>query len=179
VLDGNALRDAMLSALYSDANFPQFGALVTAALAGGPLPAGSTPPDAVLQNNAAVAVATICNDVAWPRSVAWYAGNVTADRAAHPLTAGMPVDILPCAFWPAPAGAPVVIGDRGPANVLLVQNRRDPATPLSGARNLAAALGRRATMVLVEAGGHGSYLANGNATGDAAVTDFLAHGRRP
>ena len=31
----------------------------------------------------------------------------------------------------------------------------------------------------VDAGGHGSYLANGNACGDATVTDFLVTGRRP
>ncbi|GAA3544894.1 hypothetical protein GCM10022419_026400 [Nonomuraea rosea] len=31
----------------------------------------------------------------------------------------------------------------------------------------------------VDAGGHGSYLANGNACGDRTVTDFLVTGRRP
>lgn len=179
VLDGNVLRDTMLNALYSDAGFPQLAALMNAARTGGPLPAPSTPPEALLQNTAAVAVATICNDVAWPRSIEQYARDVAADRAAHPLTAGMPVNIAPCAFWPAPAQQPVRVDDRGPANVLLIQNRRDPATPLSGARHMAAALGRRATMVVVDSGGHGSYLANGNAEGDAAVTAFLAYGRRP
>ncbi|WP_345561490.1 alpha/beta hydrolase [Nonomuraea rosea] len=31
----------------------------------------------------------------------------------------------------------------------------------------------------MDAGGHGSYLANGNACGDRTVTDFLVTGRRP
>jgi pimeloyl-ACP methyl ester carboxylesterase len=176
-LDGNVLRDTMLNALYSDASFPQLGNLMTAALRGGPLPAASTPPEAQLQNNAAVALATICNDVAWPRSVAQYEQDVAVDRVTHPLTAGMPVNIGPCAFWPTPAETPVRVDSHGPSNVLLIQNRRDPATPLSGARQLAAALGRRARMVVVDAGGHGSYLANGNAEGDAAVTAFLAYGQ--
>lgn len=176
VLDGNVLRDTMLGDLYSDATFPQLGALMDAARAGGPLPAPSTPPEAVLQNSAAVVFATICNDVAWPRAIGRYARAVTADRAAHPLTAGMPVNTGPCAFWPAPAQPPVRVSDHGPAGIMLIQNRRDPATPLSGAERLASALGRRATMLVVDAGGHGSYLANGTAEGDAAVTAFLAYG---
>lgn len=179
VLDGNVLRDTMLSALYSDASFPQLGALMDAALAGGPLPAPSTPPEAVLQNSAAVVYATICNDVAWPRDLQRYARDVKADRLAHPLTAGMPVNTGPCAFWPAPAERPVRVSDHGPSNVLMIQNRRDPATPLSGARQLAAALGHRATMLVVDSGGHGSYLANGTPAGDAAVTAFLAYGKMP
>jgi pimeloyl-ACP methyl ester carboxylesterase len=176
VLDGNVLRDTMLNDLYSDASFPQLGALIDAALAGGPLPAASTPPEELVQNTSAVALATLCGDVAWPRSIAGYAREVTVSRAAHPLTAGMPVNVTPCAFWPAPAEQPVRVGDRGPANILLIQNKRDPATPLSGAERLAAALGRRATMVVADAGGHGSYLANGTPAGNAAVTAFLAYG---
>jgi pimeloyl-ACP methyl ester carboxylesterase len=179
VLDGNVLRDTLLNALYSDANFPQLASLMNAALHGGPLPAPSTPPEAQLQNNAAVALATICNDVAWPRSIEQYEREVAVDRVNYPLTVGMPVNIGPCAFWPAPAEQPVRVGSHGPANVLLIQNRRDPATPLRGARRMAAALGHRATMIVVDAGGHGSYLANGNAQGDAAVTAFLAYGQRP
>jgi pimeloyl-ACP methyl ester carboxylesterase len=70
-------------------------------------------------------------------------------------------------------------GQRGPSNVLLVQNLRDPATPYSKALNLRAALGDRARLVSVDAGGHGSYLDNGNACGDARVTAFLADGVRP
>jgi len=38
------------------------------------------------------------------------------------------------------------------------------------------AFGHRARMVTVNAGGHGSYLVNGNACGDNAVTAFLTQG---
>ena len=105
---------------------------------------------------------------------------VAADRAAYPLTAGMPVNIFACAFWPnQPDEPPVRVSDRGPSNVLLVQNLRDPATPHSGALAMRDALGDRARMVTVDATGHGSYVKTGNACGDGRVTDFLLTGDRP
>ncbi|KHD76810.1 alpha/beta hydrolase [Actinoplanes utahensis] len=178
-LDGNALRAAMLQALYSDKSFPGFAALMSAALRGEPLPAASAPPAAALQNTAAVLTATICNDVRWPRSVDGYAEDVATNRAAYPLTAGMPVNIYACAFWPEPSEDPVTVSPDGPANVLMIQNLRDPSTPYVGALRMRAAFGDRARMVTVDAGGHGSYLANGNACGDGAVTAFLVTGERP
>jgi pimeloyl-ACP methyl ester carboxylesterase len=178
-LDGNALRSTMLSALNSDDNFPQLAAVMSAALLGGQLPSTSAPPAAAAQNTAAVVSATTCSDVRWPRSVDGYKLDVAANRQAYPLTAGMPVNIYACAFWPDPAVAPATVGGAGPANVLLVQNLRDPATPYSGALRMRDALGGRARMVTVDAGGHGSYLANGNACGDSTVTAFLAHGQWP
>ncbi|WP_436531003.1 alpha/beta hydrolase [Actinoplanes sp. HUAS TT8] len=179
VLDGNTLRANLLNGLYSDARFPQLAGLMSAALAGGPLPATTAAPEAALQNTFAVLDATICHDVSWPRDVRAYAAGVAADRRAHPLTAGMPVNIYTCAFAPAPEEPPVRVTPRGPSNVLLVQNLRDPATPYGKALNLRLALGDRARMVSVDAGGHGSYLENGNACGDAWVTTFLADGVRP
>ena len=59
----------------------------------------------------AVQTATACNDVTWPRSISSYAQAVARNRAAYPLTAGMPANIFPCAFGPAtppnhPRGSP-------------------------------------------------------------------------
>ncbi|MDH6127012.1 alpha/beta hydrolase [Kitasatospora sp. GP82] len=139
-------------------------------------------PDGGIARNVETArrIATTCNDVVWPRSTAGYQQAVTTDRAAHPLTAGMPVNVMPCSFWPAPpAEAPVEVTPDGPSNILLVQNLRDPATPFSGALRLREAFGARARMVAVDSGGHDAYLANGNACGDRTVTDFLLNGRRP
>ena len=40
----------------------------------------------------------------------------------------------PCAFWPYQEAEPTTrITDHGPSNILLVQNERDPATPIEGA----------------------------------------------
>ncbi|KAF4407056.1 alpha/beta hydrolase [Streptomyces lycii] len=181
VLDGNVLRQTMMDAFYSDANFPALAELMLAAEdPRKPLPEPEVPPLEVLQNNAAVVVATICNDVRWPRSVPGYAREVAANRVRYPLTAGLPVNIFPCAFWPyEPAEKPVRITSDGPSNILLVQNLRDPSTPYRGALEMRRALGERARMVTVDAGGHGAYLSNGNARGDRTVTEFLLTGRRP
>lgn len=88
----------------------------------------------------------------------------------------MPANIWSCAFWPFEAEQPVTITPHGPDNVLLIQNRRDPATPYSAALKMLDAFGHRARLVSVNAGGHGSYLVNGNGCGDNAVTAFLVHG---
>jgi homoserine acetyltransferase len=64
-------------------------------------------------------------------------------------------------------------------DILLVQNARDVATPLSGALKLREALGRRAVMVVNDSTGHDAYLANGTACGDRVVSRFLATGERP
>ncbi|MFE6056828.1 alpha/beta hydrolase [Kitasatospora sp. NPDC056446] len=179
-LDGNGLRETMLQSLYADARFPDLARLMLVGLGRRPLPVPVLPPDEVMQNHIAASAGTLCNDVAWPADPSAYTKDVAADRAARPLTAGMPVNVMPCAFWPyAPAEPPVKVTGRGPANVLMVQNLRDPATPYSGALKLRAAFGERARMVTVDSGGHDAYLANGNACGDAAVTDYLVTGRRP
>ncbi|CAM5520624.1 alpha/beta hydrolase [Streptomyces viridifaciens] len=179
-LNGNVLRETMLTSLYADAKFPDLARLMLAGLGRRPLPAPVLPPEQAVQNTTAVSVGTLCNDVSWPADPAGYVKDVAADRAARPLTAGMPVNAMPCAFWPFKAAEPPVrVTERGPANVLLAQNLRDPATPYGGALKLRAAFGDRARMVTVDSGGHDVYLANGNACGDAAVTDFLVTGRRP
>jgi hypothetical protein len=121
----------------------------------------------------------MCDDVAWPRSIPAIARDVAADRARHPLTAGMPVNIGPCSFWPSPAEPTVRITAYGPSNVLLAQNLRDPSTPYRGALEMRRAFGDRARMVAIDSGGHEAYLANGNACGDHLVSDFLANGKRP
>ncbi|MER5641658.1 alpha/beta hydrolase [Kitasatospora sp. NPDC002227] len=179
-LSGNALRETMLESLYSDAKFPGLARLMLAAQGLRPLPPAATPPDDALQNTVAASVGTLCGDVTWPGSVADHARAVAADRLAHPLTAGMPVNLMPCSFWPYPPSEPPVrITPDGPANVLLIQNLRDPATPYAGALKLREVFGHRARMVAVDSGGHDAYLANGNACGDALVTDFLVTGHRP
>lgn len=179
LFDGNTLRSTLLNGLYADAGFPAVAGLMSAATTGGPMPPTTAAPEAALQNTFAVVDATLCHDVSWPRDIRQYAIGVAANRRAYPLTAGMPANIYTCAFSPAPTQPPVRVTQHGPSNIMLVQNLRDPATPYAKALNLRRALGDRARLVSVDAGGHGSYLANGNACGDAQVTRFLAGGVRP
>ncbi|MFG2650631.1 alpha/beta hydrolase [Streptomyces sp. NPDC048436] len=179
-LNGNVLRQTLLNTLYDPDAFPDLAKLILAAQKGTVPPAPPAPPESVLQNAVAVGSAVLCNDIEWPRSAAAYEKGVAESRAAYPLTAGMPRNALLCAAWPhRPKEAPVRITDRGPSNILLVQNERDPATPLSGALKLRDALGKRATMVTVDSTGHDAYLANGNACGDRTVSHYLATGERP
>ncbi|MGW0537359.1 alpha/beta hydrolase [Streptomyces sp. NPDC003032] len=182
-LNGNVLRQTMLNALYDTDGFPELAQLILAARKGTVPAAPPAPSEEALrqiQNVTAVGAGTLCNDIAWPTSAAAYQKGVDESRAAYPLTAGMTRNAMLCAAWPfEPKEAPVRITDRGPSNVLLVQNERDVATPLDGALRLREALGRRATMVTVNATGHNAYLANGNACGDRIVSRYLATGERP
>ncbi len=71
----------------------------------------------------------ICNDSDWPEDVQSYQRNVEADRKQFPMFGAAGANITPCAFWPGdPLEPPVQIGAEGPANVLILQNLRDPAT---------------------------------------------------
>jgi pimeloyl-ACP methyl ester carboxylesterase len=179
-LDGNGLRQFMYQSLYANSSFPALAQLMLAAQAGGPIPAPQAPPQSVLQNTAAVAMATICDDVRFPGSVADYARAVAVNRAEYPLTAGMPANITPCSFWSyPPTTTPVAITGNGPSNILMVQNLHDPATPYPAARRMLADFGGRASMITNNAGGHEAYLANGTACGDNLVTRFLVTGQRP
>ncbi|MEW2395333.1 alpha/beta hydrolase [Streptomyces sp. NPDC046862] len=179
-LNGNVLRQTMLDSLYDPDDYPTLAKLILAAQKDTVPPAPQGPPEPVLQNATAVGAATICNDAAWPRSAGVYEKGVAESRAKYPLTAGMPRNAMTCAAWPWTPKEPAVrITDRGPSTVLLVQNRRDVATPLSGALKMRAALGRRAVMVTVNSTGHDAYLGNGNACGDRTVSHFLATGERP
>jgi pimeloyl-ACP methyl ester carboxylesterase len=121
----------------------------------------------------------ICNDSRWPKSVGTYQRNVAVDRIKYPLFGAAGANITPCAYWADPAEPPVRITDRGPSNVLMVQNLRDPATPLAGARQMRKALGDRATMVTADQGGHGVYPMGKNRCANHAVTQFLTTGERP
>ncbi|MEU5160081.1 alpha/beta hydrolase [Streptomyces sp. NPDC020875] len=181
-LDGAALRNSVLGGLFTDAAFPALRTLI--AQAADPAATVALPNDlkgALPDRDMAVWVGVICNDVDWPGpDTAAFQRDVTADRARYPLTGGLPANITPCSFWPDEHREKTIrITDDGPSNILMIQNRRDPATPHFGALKMREALGDRARMVTVERGGHGSYLGTGNACGDAAVTTFLKTGERP
>ncbi|MFE5633709.1 alpha/beta hydrolase [Streptomyces sp. NPDC056543] len=179
-LTGTVFRQALQNALYSDAAFAGFARLVVDAQ--DPKTKPALPPElaaALPDEDAAMMVGVICNDVSWPRSVAAHERAVAVDRVRHPLTAGFPVNITPCSFWKAPAEKPARITDRGPSNILMIQSLRDPSTPYAAGLKMRAALGDRARLVSVGQGGHGMYVGNGNACGNAAVTEFLRTGTRP
>jgi pimeloyl-ACP methyl ester carboxylesterase len=205
-VDGNMLREVTRGFLYHDDAFPilaeawqgladvlsepaadtldtqdadilaRLNRLLSAggAIGGGGAVAAEVPAD----NRFAASYGVVCGDVAWPRDVALHARQVAADRQAWPATAGMPSNLWPCIAWPTrPVEPPVTVTGHGPRNVLILQNTRDPATPLVSARGLRATLGGRASMVTVDQGGHG--VAGQGGCADEAMHTFLATGALP
>ncbi|MEV7630567.1 alpha/beta hydrolase [Actinoplanes sp. NPDC089786] len=131
-------------------------------------------------NSIAVLYAIVCGDVSWSRDTGQYARNTAAHRRAYPATAGWPANIWPCAFWAhRPVEPPVTVTDRGPRNVLILQNQRDPSTSWRNGYGLRRALGDRAAFITVDAGGHGIYGIRSGPCTDAITTEFLTSGRLP
>ncbi|MBB4688351.1 alpha/beta hydrolase [Amycolatopsis jiangsuensis] len=178
--DGATLRLYTLFVLYTNDQFPTLAETWHALDTGRPPPAAGAAAAEAGDNNFASHFAVLCADSRWPKSIETYQRHVVLDRARYPMLGGATANVTPCAFWPtAPIEPPVRIGDRGPSNVLMVQNLRDPGTPVSGARQLRRAFGDRARMVTVDQGGHGVYVFAPNKCGNDAVTDYLATGKRP
>ncbi|MEV0678864.1 alpha/beta hydrolase [Actinosynnema sp. NPDC050436] len=178
---GGQFRLLTFAGLYrsGDAAFGKLAALWKALDTDTPLPPDDTTPPAGLENVIAARFFVICGDSRWPGSVRTYEHNVAVDRVRYPMFGAAGANIQPCAFWQDPVEPPVRISDRGPHNVLMVQNERDPATPLAGARTLRRAFGDRASMVTVDHSGHGAYLWAGNRCADEKVTAYLLGGRPP
>jgi len=135
-------------------------------------------PGVPADNQATMFLALTCGDAPWSGDVDDYARRVAADREEWPLTAGMPANIWACAFWPKPVENPVTVTDKGPRDTLILQNRRDNATPWDDGLGLYKVLGHRAAFVGADNGGHYVYH-EGSACVDKATVDFLTAGKLP
>ncbi|MFJ3022966.1 alpha/beta hydrolase [Streptomyces tendae] len=177
-VDGTAFRGHTFDSLYADGSMPWLAEFWHAVDTGGQLPLPEPPAD--LENLMASRFAVVCQDTRWPGTVREYQRNVAVDRDRYPMLGGSTAGINPCAFWPRERTEPPVrITDRGPSNVLMLQNERDPGTPLVGARELRRAFGGRATLVTADQGGHGVYPYGRNTCANDAATRFLTTGERP
>ncbi|TDC42432.1 alpha/beta fold hydrolase [Micromonospora sp. KC213] len=193
VVDGNWLRDYTRDNLEQpDASqFPHIAAVWQELAAASRAPATGTPAvaDAVpatsvpagaavpADNRQTVGYAVQCGDAAWPRRPERYAAAVRRDRTLFPEDAGRSATITPCAFWPAPVEAAPTVGAAGPRNILILHNRRDPATPWVSGHGMHQALRHRSTLVTADTGGHGVIGANDCATALALryLTDDRPH----
>ncbi|MFK3980045.1 alpha/beta hydrolase [Micromonospora sp. NPDC050397] len=177
-IDGSLFRGTTFDLLYTDVGFTTLATIWQALDTGRPVP--PAPPPGNPDNSLSSRLHVLCGDSNWPRSVRGYQRDVALYRMKYPLIGAAAAKIGPCAFWPAPIERPVRIGDRGPSNVLMVQNLRDPGTPLTGAWELRKAFGDRARMVTADQGGHGAYgLFARNTCANDTVTAFLTTGQRP
>ncbi|MGW6007960.1 alpha/beta hydrolase [Streptomyces sp. NPDC055210] len=177
-VNGTGFRAFTFEQLYADGSMPQLAEFWKAVDTGKELPLPEPPAD--LENLLASRFAVVCGDSRWPGTVREYQRNVAVDRLKYPMLGGSTAGITPCAYWPRERTEPPVrITGRGPSNVLMMQNERDPGTPLVGARELRRAFAGRATMVTADQGGHGVYPYGGNTCANDAATTFLTTGERP
>jgi len=123
----------------------------------------------------------LCDDARWSRVPARYEAELQQDMQRYPLFGAFGSNIWECAFWPnAPLEPPVPVTANGPANILMVQNLRDPNTPYPGALEMHSALGQRSRMVSVDHGGHGIFgLESDSICAAAYITAWLADGVFP
>lgn len=191
-LTGSMLRTVTYSLLLQNENLPVLAQFwkASAGLADGTLTeadgqvlqqvfaAPPPTPDVPADNQATMFLALTCGDARWSGDVDEYARRTAEDRAAWPLTAGMPANIWACAFWPRPIEEPVRVTGTGPRNTLILQNRRDNATPWEDGLGLYRVLGKRAAFVGADNGGHYVY-GQGSRCVDEATVTFLTTGRLP
>lgn len=180
-IDGNAMRSVVKSAMENPKYYPLVGRL-WATLTGAPhqAPAAGTPtlPTIIPDNFLSAQFAIMCGDGGWPVDTGQFPAAIAADRTANPLGAGIGGNVWPCTYWHHQPLEPLTaITADGPSNVLLLQNRFDPSTPMTGAQQTLAALGTRAKMVTINTTGHGVDLTNGCI--GAALTTFLDNATVP
>lgn len=179
-VDGAAFRMGTFGALYSTSAFPVLAQQWQSLDGEGVLTQSEQAAQIDIGQLLSGQLHVVCNDVDWPENVGTYQRNVEKDRVRYPMFGAAGANIWPCAYWPSePIEPQVRIDDRGPSTILLVQNLRDPATPLGGAKEMRRALGDRARLVTVDDGGHGVWLGSENACGNNAVNRFFVEGKRP
>jgi pimeloyl-ACP methyl ester carboxylesterase len=192
VVNGALFQELTFSELYSDSSFPDLAELLqmvnaakkeTAAIENAVLKAlgpRAALDDVPFDNDVASGLAILCDDVAWSRSQVDYQRVFVNDSRRYPLFGALGSNIWPCAFWHSqPIEPPVAITPVGPSNILMLQNRRDPATPYAGALGLRAAFGERARLVSVDQGGHTVYATTPNRCANDIATAFLVDGTLP
>ncbi|MFC0115418.1 alpha/beta hydrolase [Kibdelosporangium aridum] len=177
-VDGTLFRLGTFGSLYRESSYAviaqQWQALLSSEAARPSAAQGLSPYD----NAWSVFLAVTCNDTDWPEDVQTYQRGVAEDRKRHPLYGAAPANIMPCAYWRhEPAEPPVKITDKGPGNVLILQNLRDPATPHQGGVMLDEKFGQRSRLVSVDDSGHGVYVFNDNPCALNVATTYLADGK--
>ncbi|WP_240519737.1 alpha/beta hydrolase [Amycolatopsis antarctica] len=183
-LDGGTFRFINFASLYNEKSYGQAAQTWQSLLnSTGTAPKGAQPAATSTpspnDNALTVFLAVTCNDVEWPEDVQSYQRAVAEDREKYPLFGAATANIIPCAYWQEPLEPPVAINDEGPANILVVQNQRDPVTPLSGGESINEKLGERSRLVSVDGSGHGAYVLGKNPCALNTTTNYLVDGTMP
>lgn len=163
VKDGAVLL-AVISALYDQTQWGQLTTALTDAAKGNG--AGilalddqynERQPDGTYSNLEDANAAIACADETDRTSVAAARALQAQWRAANPLFGGSAAASLDyCSLWKAPADKPIEVTDNHAPTVLVVGTTGDPATPISGAKHLAALLGS-GDLLIWQGDGHTAY----------------------
>ncbi|APE34645.1 hydrolase [Nocardia mangyaensis] len=184
-MDGSLFRFGTFFTLYRPALYaPAAESWKSLLETGRPGPGGGRPPGTGApspnDNAWSVFLAVTCNDAEWPEDIQTYHRAVAEDRERYPLYGAAASNLMPCAYWKlGPSEPPVRIDDTGPADVLIVQNQRDPVTPLRGGELLDEKFGGRSRLVTVDGSGHGVYVLGTNPCASDVVTGYLVNGTMP
>lgn len=206
-VDGTIFRMGTFGFLYSPAGYPKIAELWESVLTGDEatvadrlaagVPAGTLPgaPAGTATGGADVAadaegpwefdnaltvfLSVSCNDADWAEDVQHYKDTTAADRAEFPMFGAAGANITPCAYWPYEPAEQAEISQEGRRNILIVQNERDPATPLRGGELMREQFGDRSRLVTVDNSGHGAYVLHDNACALETTTNFLVDGTFP
>jgi len=172
VITGGSVSDAVFPLLFSELRgWPLIVRMLALADAGDYTALSPRSSSASVTEPSGLAV--ICDDAATRRLGLDYLPAQTGNNAIYPRFGGanLGIAITACSAWPPAHAAPVAnLETRNP--VVLIGNDFDPATPMAWSRNLAAALGPKATLVRYQGGGHTAYLF-GSGCVDRAVESYL------
>jgi len=177
--DGAMLLNGIAAALYSQTYWPALRVGLAEAFGGDgtvlvELANGLYERNASGQysNLADADIAVSCLDRPWPKALAsWQSAARAAARAAplfgEPLTWGN----LPCAYWPVRSYPLARVRAAGAPPILVIGNKRDPATPYRWAQALAGDL-KSGVLLGWNGNGHTAYMM-GSPCVDSAVNSYL------
>ena len=160
------LTTAVAASLYSNQQWPDLAKAIAAAYRGnGNLLAAiaysyaGLQQDGTFSNMTAANIATGCEDNKAPTSIAQYKTLAAKMAKAAPVFGASEAwGTITCTYWPVkPSRSPAAISNRSKAPILVVGSTGDPATPYSGAVNVAKELGN-ADLLTRTGSGHTAYL---------------------
>jgi pimeloyl-ACP methyl ester carboxylesterase len=177
--DGAMLLNGIATALYSQTYWPALRAGLAQAF-GGDGTVLVELANALYERNARgqysnladADMAVSCLDRPWPKALATWQSAARAAAKAAPLF-GQPITWgnLPCAYWPVRSYPLTPIHAAGAPPILVIGNKRDPATPYRWAQALAGDL-RSGVLLGWNGNGHTAYMM-GSSCVDSAVNSYL------
>jgi pimeloyl-ACP methyl ester carboxylesterase len=183
--NGAMLLNGIATALYSQAYWPTLREALTAAFGGDGTVLVSLA-NALWERNAAgqytnladANMAIDCLDRPWPSGgpgpaglARWRAAAGSAARAAPAFGAPIMWGSLPCAYWPVRSYPVPSIRAAGAPPILVIGNKRDPATPYRWAQALAGDL-KSGVLLGWDGNGHTAYMM-GSSCVDGLVNRYL------